>query len=96
MNTPVATLAPAPVSTRQLRWDASERHFTADMSDLHGFGRVWADSCDTGLTLVSAKTGAEVVCVVTYENVDADGDTRYWILKPVSVREHFTVTIFND
>ena len=49
------------------------REFVAEMSDLHQVGgqpilsRVWDDACDTGMTLVSTKTGHGIVMVVEHE-----------------------------
>lgn len=91
----MTVLKPAPVSTRQLRWDAASRVFTADISDLNGFGQVWDDACDTGFTLLG-PAGREAVVVVTHEEVDGEGDTRWWSLTPISRDHHFTVTVFND
>jgi hypothetical protein len=86
-------LKPAPVSSRQFHYDAATQSFTAEMSELNGLGRAYNDSCDEGLTMVSSRTGDELVFVV--ENVDyMDGDLRLWELKSVDGR--FTATVFND
>jgi hypothetical protein len=94
-------LAPAPVATDQLAWFADRKAFVAELSDLgprFAFGRVWNDSCDEGLTLVSHRTGRRVVCVVEWIERDREGDTAYWQLRPVNAPAGttFTVTIFND
>lgn len=93
-----STLLPTLVSTKKFLWFADKRKFVADISDLGiaGFGRVWPDSCDEGLTLVSHWTGKQSTCVVTHEEI-RDGDLLYWELAPVdSSAGDFTVTIFND
>lgn len=92
----MTVLKPAPVSTRQLRWDREARTFTADASDLNGFGRVWNDSADTGFTLVSHMTGQEAVVVMTDEKIDREGDILWWDFAPISRDHQFTVRIFND
>jgi hypothetical protein len=98
-------LKPAPVSWRQLTWLPAERKFVAEISDTNGFGRVWDDSCDLGLTIVG-KTGREVVFVIWADHRDAEGELTHWELRPaVGQRPHpglidqlvgVTLTLFND
>ena len=90
----MSTLTPAPVSTRQFHYDPYTRHFVGFINDTHGLGRVYDDAADEGLTLVSSRTGAELVFVVTDETRDAVGDIRAWVLRSVDGR--FTATLFND
>ncbi len=90
------TLKPAPVSTRQLSWFADERRYVGEISSTNGFGRVYDDACDEGLTLVSARTGNEQVFVVADVDVDSEGDVRFWTLKPVDRHLDVSVTLFND
>jgi hypothetical protein len=87
-------LKPAPVSTRQFSYDHVEHRFTAEMSETHGFGRVYDDAADEGLTLVSTKTGAEVVFVLWETEYTAEGEVAAWYLR--SVVPGFFMTIFND
>jgi hypothetical protein len=89
-----ATLKPAPVSTRQLTYDPARRTFTGEISSTNGLGRVYADACDDGLTLVSTRTGAELVFVVQHVEYDREGDLMLWEL--TSVDGLFFMTIFND
>ena len=80
-------LKPAPVSTRQFSWHGQEFEYVGEMSSTNGFGQVYDDACDEGLTLVSARTGQEVVFVVDHVERDADGDVRFWLLRPVGRSE---------
>lgn len=92
-------LRPAPVSTRQFAYDARERKFIGEISDTHGFGRVYDDAADEGLTLVSHRTGAEVVFAVWADRRDADGDVTSWELRPVrevGAMVGVTLVLFND
>jgi hypothetical protein len=90
-------LKPRPVSTRQFDWDSADRKFVGEISSTHGFGRVYADACDEGLTMVSARTGREVVVVIDTEVRDANGDVQFWVLVPAdSGAPKFTVQLFND
>lgn len=90
-------LKPVPVSTSRLSWDPVRREFSAELSDLGGrFGRVWDDSCDEGLTLVSVRTGREVVCAVDSDFRDPDSTVRWWVLKPVERGHAWSVVVFND
>lgn len=88
-------LKPNPVSSRQFMWTGNSG--VAEMSELRGFGRVWNDSCDEGLTVVSHRTGEEVVFAVEHVEVDSEGDIRYWNLKPAQTMNVLVVlTVFND
>lgn len=93
-----ATLSPTPVNIRQLHWDPATRWFSADISDTHGLGRVYPDSCDEGFTIVGA-TGREVVMVLTNEGVNADREITHWDFAPADPRDRATVTgatLWND
>lgn len=56
-----------------------DKTLSADISDLSGggakqvFGRIYADACDEGLTLVSHKTGQEVRMAVSRTVRDNEG-----------------------
>lgn len=85
-------------SIRQFAYDAATRHFTAEISDTNGMGRVWPDSADEGLTVVGA-TGAQVTFVVHDDHLDREGDLTHWTLVSYSgVRAdgRYTMTLFND
>jgi hypothetical protein len=88
----------APVSTNTFTYDAATRTFSAFASDLPPFGRVYADSCDEGLTLVSARTGREITVGVV-DDIRRDGEVVGWVLKPCTRRAAeptFTVVVYND
>lgn len=95
------TLTPKPVSTKQLTWLPLEHRYIGDISDTNGFGRVFDDACDEGLTLVSAVTGCQVVFAVDRTFYDSEGNITHWGLVAVggdaySSLRAITVTIFND
>jgi hypothetical protein len=80
-------LKPAPVSSRQFSWHGPRRfgdegEYVGEISSTNGFGRVYDDAADEGLTLVSARTGQEVVFVVDHTERDRDGDVLFWLLRP--------------
>jgi len=102
-------LKPSPYySTDQFIWNKDTRTFSAEASDLHwpvgslsGLGRVYDDACDVGFTLVSHKTGREIVMV----HNDTDSDPDYsggwrvveFIPANLSERKLFAkVVVFND
>lgn len=90
---------PPATNVRQLHWDPDRREYSGEISSTHGFGRVYADACDEGLTLVSNKTGRSVVFAVQHVERDAEGDTLYWVLIPASREDRgldVTVILFND
>ncbi len=81
----MAVLTPKPVSTARFTYVPGDRLFVAEASDFAGgpFGRVYDDACDEGLTLVSARTGRQVVFAVTHIEVDRrEGELLYWDLEP--------------
>lgn len=92
--TTTRTLTPAPVDIRQFDFDPAGRTFTAEMSETHGFGRVFPDAADEGLTIVGV-TGRQVVFAVADEVRDADNDVRYWTLRATD-GSGFTAVIYND
>jgi hypothetical protein len=74
-------LEPAAVSYRQLTYNPESKLFSAEMSEIRGFGRVYNDSADEGFTIIG-KTGYAAVLVVEHVEIDADNDIRWWDLKP--------------
>ena len=70
-------LTPARVSAGRFRYDAAAKTFTAERSDLgpdFRLGRVFDDACDAGFTLVSHRTGREVVMAADGCEFDDEGD----------------------
>ena len=94
----MTTLRPAPISSRQLHFDANTNEWVGEISSTNGFGRVWNDSCDEGLTLVSADSGRETVFYVNRTIRNTDGDIAFWILAPVAEPGALpcTIRLFND
>lgn len=95
----MALLNPKPVSTNRFTYHSGTATFVAEASDLgrDPFGRVWDDACDIGLTLVSARTGAQVVFAVAGEARDGEGDLLYWDLLPADRNAPaLKVRVYND
>lgn len=94
-------LRPAPVSTDRLHYTPARNEFTAEISDLgrgFNFGRVYDDACDVGVTVVSARTGREIVFAVEHEDRDREGELLSWTLRPANRNEWGagSLVIFND
>jgi hypothetical protein len=92
-------LHPTPISTSQLTWIPAERKFVAEDSGLPRPSRVYSDACDLGYTVVSQRTGREVVVAVGHEQRDdAGGGVLYWDFLPVDRSESglFTLRVLND
>lgn len=81
-------------STRQFSYDAATSTFSAEVSSTNGLHRVYDDACDVGLTLVSSRTGREVVFVVTDEHRDGEGDVTHWTLRALGAP--YRMTLWND
>ena len=81
------------------------RTFSQEISSLGRydlFQRIYDDACDTGFTMVSKKTGKEVVFFLS-KDIDWAGDEGKWIFEPIpeSIRKvpaakGLKVIIFND
>jgi hypothetical protein len=93
----MTVLRPNPVNAAMFMWNAEDRTYFIDMSQLGGFGRVYDDACDEGLTLVERHGLREVVCVVEDQKMDRDNDITMWVLKPVRPYKGppFTIKVFN-
>jgi hypothetical protein len=90
-------LKPAPVSISQFDWDPVARKLSGEVSSTNGFGRVYDDACDVGLTIFNARSGREVVFAVDHTERDGEGDVRYWTLRPAGrAPVQMTVQLFND
>lgn len=93
------------VSSRQFSFNSTTKQLSAEISDL-GPGaiiRVWPDSCDVGVEVVSEKTGAHVKFFVSHTHVDPEGDVQYYDLKPtpeslrkVPAVKGMSMILFND
>lgn len=94
-------LQPAPTPLARFTYLRTHNLLVADASDLlaarEGFGRVWDDAADEGLTIVS-PTGRNVVYVLTDRHRDDEGDMLWLDLVPALPRDAAlpTVRIFND
>lgn len=83
----MAILTPTRVSTERFTYDPASRIFVAEASDLPRLSPVYDDACDFGLTLVSAKTGKEVVFQEERNVYDGEGELVATVLGPVNARE---------
>lgn len=86
-------LRPAPVHSDRFFW--RQGNGVADISDLAGFGRVYDDAVDMGLTVISTRTRSEKVFVVSDEHRDDEGDLTHWTLAPTD-GSGVTLMVFND
>lgn len=94
------------VSSKQFTYSAKSRCFIAELSDFNGkelFHRVWPDSCDEGITMVSEGTGREATFVIDEEKYDKEGDLLWYKLIPtketlrkVPEVSDTSIKIFND
>lgn len=90
-------LKPRPVSTAQFSYFGAAAQFVGEVSSTNGLGRVYDDAADEGLTLVSARTGREVVFVVSEVHFDREGDLTHWTLRPATPQAFdVTLVLFND
>lgn len=90
------------VSSKSFDYNVAKNTFIAEISDLgknFRFERVYQDSIDLGLTMLSQKTNTKMDFYISDEVRDESGDIQYWMLKPVSKKmEHqdMKIVIFND
>jgi hypothetical protein len=92
----MSILHPPTTNIRQFHY--FDGKLVGEMSSTNGFGRVYDDACDEGLTIESNRTGRQVVYAVDSEIV-RDGEIVAWELIPARIEERRSVpsvTIFND
>lgn len=92
-------LNPCPISSERFEYSGKLACFLADVSDLGSdfkTGRVYDDACDEGFTIISARTGKEVVFALDQVDKDED-DILAWRFKcAIPEFKHITAVIFND
>lgn len=80
-------LKPTPISTSRLTWCPRDREFVTDASLLDHQGlrpsRVYDDACDVGYTLVSHRTGKELVVAHDDTVKNREGEVVAWVYRPV-------------
>jgi len=98
-------LNPTPITTDRLMYHKESRIFTAEASMLPEPSRAYDDACDLGYTLLSHRTGTEIVFVHTNTIRDREGDVLYDVYCPapedrVARRDNFlrglVLHVFND
>lgn len=105
-------LRPNAYRSAQFTYNRETKTFVAEMSDLdqggrrEPFSRVYDDACDEGLTLISDRTGEEVVFVYVDREYMGQGEDRElaaYVLTPApeSIRgkphlSSLKIKIFND
>jgi hypothetical protein len=93
----MAVLHPPATPVSQFHWTpGNPGTFVSEISSTHGFGRVYDDACDEGLTLV-LPCGREIVFVID-KTIRGEGETKGWELIPVDVAKqaHARMVLFND
>lgn len=102
-------LHPTPIETNNplLTYVGSDRMFVTEVSDLNANsiepGAVYDDACDVGFTLISHRTGRDIV-VVQHHTETRDGDTLWWDYVPArelaaivrGAAPTVTLRVFND
>ena len=94
-------LRPLPLSSGLFMWHSEDASFSTEASELpwaFELGRVYDDSCDEGFTMISDRTGKEVVFCMEETIKDCEGNILAWEFKSVSpgFKDKFKATIFND
>lgn len=95
-------------STKKFNCDSKRKVLVAEISDLgirlprSPFVRVYHDSADEGLVLMSHKTGKKATFYIDHIETD-EGDIRWWTLLPTIETMHdipqlrgWKIELFND
>ena len=94
----MVVLNPFPyLRSSEFSWNAETKKFSAFASDLKGFGRL--GRVYAGFTMISDRTGREVVFVSAGTEHDRAGDVQAWVFVPAvgqRDRPDCLVVIFND
>jgi hypothetical protein len=91
-------LRPSPISSTYFTYAPETKTFATEASDLpRGFdiNRVYDDAIDEGFTIVSKRTGKEVVFRKERLVKDTEGDIQAWEFSSVTILG-FKAMIFND
>jgi hypothetical protein len=91
-------LRPSLICSTYFAYSAGTKTFATEASDLpQGFdlNRVYDDAIDEGFTIVSKRTGTEVVFRKDRLVKDAEGDIQAWEFSSVTILG-FKAMIFND
>jgi hypothetical protein len=93
----MALLSPTRIGTQHFTWVPDKSLFVAEDSSLPRPSRVWDDACDEGYTLVSERTGEELVIALEHVERSEDG-IAHWDYQPIAATFHnrFIVRVFND
>lgn len=97
-------------STKLFHHDVADKIFMQEISTLEAnighknvFGRIWADSIDQGLALVSQNTQTAAIFYVEETHRDADRDITHWTLLPTRETKRdcagltdYKIIIWND
>jgi hypothetical protein len=91
------------INSKLLSYDAADKKFSIDMSELRGFERIYPDACDEGFAIQSDKTNDIAVFSVFKVEKDSEDDIQYWVLIPTTetLRDmpkirYTTVFVYND
>lgn len=97
------------MSSTHFHWHKESRCFSAELSDFNGlsapeiFERLWNDSCDVGIKMISEKTGRKAWYYLKDEVRDREGDLQYYLLEPTEQTvkkfpqlKNSNIKIFND
>jgi hypothetical protein len=68
---------PTRLHTRDLTWNPADRTFVAEASSLPDPSAAFDDACDVGYTLVSERTGRELVVVLNGRILGGEGELEY-------------------
>jgi hypothetical protein len=88
------------ISTVHFHYDIKRKEFTSEASSLGSLfimDRLFDDSCDMGIHLISKLTGTVETFFLACEHRDSDGDITHWTFCGLgrNIRD-LVVTIFND
>lgn len=92
-------LKPTRIQSSKIHWAGYEG--VVEISDLgrsFQFGRVYDDACDEGVTVISERTGKEIVFALNGRDMDESGeDLCGWNLVAVTPGfKHLKLLIIND
>jgi hypothetical protein len=92
-------LSPTAIRTDRLVYVKGENLLVGEASDLPDPSRVWDDACDIGYTIVSHRTGREVI-YAGHQVAERDGDVIYWDYMPAKRADEYqnlpTLRVYND
>lgn len=91
------------LSSKMFSYNAHNKEFVGEMSEIGGFDMLYDDACDLGFAIRSEKTGQIAVYCLYSSSQNKENDTIKWLFVPttetmkrIPALRGVNVVVFND